>query len=183
MIRRLCTCITIALAGIVIPWRGLSADTPLPEYQVKAAIVYKVAKFVDWPADAFISPSAPVVLCVAGDDPFGQYIDNLHGETIHGRPLIIRRSGINRKALGRCHIVFIGDASEKDTVFESIADNPVLTIGDAKGFAEAGGMLGLSIDNNRVAFEVNLIAARGARLDISASLLQLATIVTSQAIQ
>ncbi|MDH3440318.1 MAG: YfiR family protein [Gammaproteobacteria bacterium] len=183
MIRRISIYAAATLAATVVLWRTAAADTPLPEYQVKAAIVYKVAKFVDWPPTAFVSSSAPLVLCIAGNDPFGQYIDNLNGEIIQGRPLIVRRAEIDQRALLHCHIVFVGDETGKQLVFESIAGNPVLTIGDSIGFAESGGMLGLSIDNNRVAFEVNLSAARDAGLDISASLLQLAKIVTSQAIQ
>lgn len=180
MIRKLLICAIATLAAAALPCRAVAADTPLPEYQVKAAIVYKVAKFIHWPSDAFVSSSAPLVLCIAGDDPFGQYIDNLNGEIIQGRPLIIRRAGIDQQELRHCHIVFVGDEPGKQSVFASIADDPVLTIGDSSGFAASGGMLGLSISNNRVGFEVNLNAARDARLDISASLLQLATIVTSR---
>lgn len=181
MIRRFCICAIAILAVTVSPARAVAADTPLPEYQVKAAIVYKVAKFIHWPSDAFASTSAPLVLCIAGNDPFGQYIDNLNGEIIQGRPLIIRRAGNDQLELRRCHIVFVGDEPGKQSVFASVADDPVLTIGDTSGFAESGGMLGLSISNNRVGFEVNLNVARDARLDISASLLQLATIITSRA--
>ena len=180
MIRRFCICAIAILAATAVPGRAAVADTPLPEYQVKAAIVYKVAKFIHWPSEAFVSSSAPLVLCIAGDDPFGQYIDNLNGEIIQGRPLIIRRARVEQLASHRCHIVFVADDPGKQSVFASIADDPVLTIGDTNGFAASGGMLGLSINNNRVGFEVNLNAARDAGLDISASLLQLATIVTSR---
>ena len=180
MIRRFCICTIAVLLAMALPWRSVSAESPLPEYQVKAAIVYKVAKFIGWPSDAFVSSNSPLVFCIAGKDPFGQYIDNLNGELIQGRPLIVRRPKDEAQALRRCHIVFVGDAEDGQSVIEATADNPVLTIGDTSGFAESGGMLGLSIDNNRVAFEVNLDAAREARLDISASLLQLATIVSSE---
>ena len=36
----------------------------LDEYQVKAAYLYNFAKFVEWPADAFASPTAPMVIGV-----------------------------------------------------------------------------------------------------------------------
>lgn len=179
--------IRIALIGLVIAlttagWTrpSAAADSPLPEYQVKAAIVYKVAKFVEWPNDAFLTNGSPLIMCISGVDPFGQYIDNLNGQMIQGRPFIIRRAGDDYSQLERCHIVFVGPDPEQDSVMDSIRNSPVLTIGDSSGFAESGGMLGLSVDNHRVAFEINLNAVRDAGLDISASLLQLATIVTSR---
>lgn len=168
------------LAATVIPARPVDADTSSPEYQAKAVFVYKVAKFIHWPSDAFVSSSAPLVLCIAGIDPFGRYIDDLNGEIIRGRPLIMRRAGNDQHELRRCPIVFVGDEPGRLSVFASVADDPVLTIGDTTGFAASGGMLGLGISHNRTDFEVNLDVAREARPDISASLLQLATIVTSR---
>ena len=48
--------------------------TPQPaqtlEYSVKANYLVRFAAFVDWPARAFASSQAPVVICVAGRDPF-----------------------------------------------------------------------------------------------------------------
>ena len=176
-----CFRITVTLvAALLLPGRAVMADSAMPEYQVKATILYKVAKFVNWPSESFLSGQAPVVLCIAGDDPFGQYIDDLNGHTIQGRPMIVRRVELSRDAMQRCHIVFVGAVSENKEVFESVAERPVLTIGDTDGFAESGGILGLNVSNNRVAFEINLDVARESRLDISASLLQLATIVDSR---
>lgn len=179
-IGRLCYRITIVLAAVtLLPGRVAFADAALPEYQVKAVVVYKVAKFVSWPSDSFPSGQAPVVMCIAGDDPFGQYIDDLNGHSIHGRPMIVRRVELSRDGMQHCHIVFVGDAPERDDVLEAIAERPVLTIGDTDGFAKSGGMLGLNVNNNRVVFEINMNAVKEARLNISASLLQLATIVES----
>lgn len=157
------------------------ADSPLPEYKVKAAIVYKVAKFVNWPDAAFDSKQSPVLLCIAGKDPFGQYIDNLDGQDIHGRPLLVRRVSGAEGALRHCHIVFVSAESEQADSLAGLGSSPVLTIGDSTDFAARGGIMGLGIMDNRVTFEINLEAARASKLDISASLLQLATIVKGPA--
>ena len=52
-----------------------AAYAQFQEFQVKAAYLYKFAPFVDWPANAFPSPASPLVLCVAGEDPFGPMLD------------------------------------------------------------------------------------------------------------
>ncbi|HEV8524189.1 MAG TPA: YfiR family protein, partial [Terriglobales bacterium] len=58
------------------------------EYQVKAAFLYHFAKFVEWPPDAFPRPSAPLHLCVFGEDPFGGELERFANEkTVAGHPL------------------------------------------------------------------------------------------------
>ena len=54
--RRRLRCIALATLIAVPPWaRG---DEPSRENQIKAALVYKVVKFVEWPADAVPRSSA-----------------------------------------------------------------------------------------------------------------------------
>lgn len=64
-----------------------------------------------------------------------------------------------------------------DAALQAAAGTPVLTIGDADGFVEQGGIIGLHVEQSRIAFIVNLSASARAGIGISAQLLQLATIV------
>jgi hypothetical protein len=41
------------------------------ECQVKAAYLFNFLKFMEWPAEAFVDPHAPIVIGIVGDDPFG----------------------------------------------------------------------------------------------------------------
>ena len=50
----------------------------------------------------------------------------------------------------------------------------VLTISDQAGFVQAGGMIGLRVEDNRVRFDVNLLAAQRAGLTMSSQMLKLA---------
>lgn len=177
--RHICIVVACVLITVLMPWAIVSAESSQPEYKVKAAIVYKIAKFVSWPTDSFGSQYAPLVLCIAGKDPFGQYIDNLDGQLILGRPMLVRRVADRDLMVRGCHIVFVSRHSEEAAILRALAHQPALTIGDSSQFANIGGMLGLGFVDNRITFEINLEAAKKARLDISASLLQLATIVTS----
>ena len=177
--RRILSIVACTVATVVIPWSIVTAESSQPEYKVKAAIVYKIAKFVSWPTDSFGSQYAPLVLCIAGKDPFGQHIDNLDGQAIRGRPMVVRRVADQDLSVSGCHIVFVSRHSEEAAILRALAHQPVLTIGDSSQFANIGGMLGLGIVDDRVSFEINLEAAKKSRLGFSASLLQLATIVTS----
>ena len=67
------------------------------EYQVKAVFLFNFAQFVDWPASAFPDATAPLVIGVLGDDPFGPYLDEtVRGETVRGRPLETRPDEFDR---------------------------------------------------------------------------------------
>jgi hypothetical protein len=52
-----------------------------------------------------------------------------------------------------------------------------LTVGEAVGFAARGGIINLTLEENRLRFEVNIDAAAQTRLRISSKLLSLAKIV------
>ena len=50
----------------------------------------------------------------------------------------------------------------------------MLTVSDGESAAERGAIIGLTLDENRVRFEVNLVAARKAGLKLSSQLLKVA---------
>jgi hypothetical protein len=52
-----------------------------------------------------------------------------------------------------------------------------LTVGESSGFVDQGGIIGLTTENDRVRFEVNLAAAERAHLKISARVMALAASV------
>ncbi len=148
------------------------------EYAVKAAFLFNFAKFVEWPAAAFPDPASPLVLCVLGEDPFGDALTVLKGKTVNGRPLSIRYA-TTLDGLGRCHLLFIS-SSEKpflSSIINVTKGWNVLTVGDMEDFARDGGIINLVKEENRVGIEVNLEAAQRNRLKISSKLLGLAKIV------
>jgi hypothetical protein len=144
------------------------------EYQVKAAFLYNFVRFVEWPADAFSDSSAPVVIGVVGDDPFGSKIDQMiNGKTANGRPLVLKRF-TNIKALTFCHILFIC-SSEKNNLRQALAaaGAGVLTVGETERFTQMGGIINFTIVDSKVRFAINQVAAERAGLKISAKLLNL----------
>ena len=62
---------------------------------------------MDWPASAFTTATAPLVLCVVGSDPFGPALGTIDGKLIAGHSLRIQYIAA-RDDLGDCHIAFIG---------------------------------------------------------------------------
>jgi hypothetical protein len=158
---------------------GICRAQTFNEYQVKAAFLYTFAKFVEWPPQAFSSPSGAMAICILGDDPFGNFLDDaVRGKTVEGRPLVVYRMA-DFPAGHECKILFIATSERRrmPALLESAATRSVLTVGDTADFASQGGVIGLQLDGQRIRLSVNLAAAEKARLRISSRLLSLATII------
>lgn len=164
------------LASVAIFGAGaLAQGAPLEDSSVKAAILFNVARFTEWPAAAFGSEAAPVVLCVLGTDPAGA-LGRLEGKLLKGRPLSVRQGAEVR--LGQCHIAYISpERPNLGEVLKAVEKLTVLTVSDIDRFARKGGMIGLVNEGGKIRFEVNLGAAERAGLKLSSRLLQLASIV------
>jgi len=161
---------------------GFAQGREASEYQIKAAYLYNFAKFVEWPPEVLSRKDDPIRICIVGENPFGNYLnESTEEKTINGRKLVIWELKSVQDAKG-CQIVFIG-VSEKYHVramLESIKGAAVLTVGDTEGFAQAGGMINFTLEESMVRFEVNVDAAERARLKISSKLIRLAKVVKSK---
>jgi len=168
------------LGVVMMLLSGTLAQSPAAaEYQVKAAFLFNFAKFVEWPSSSFANASAPLRICVFGRDPFGDELRNItKGKTVNGRRLEIDQR-IDLQVARTCHILFIAasETARLKQIFESLRGADALTVGDAKGFVEQGGMINFVLENSRVQFEVNRKAAEEGGLKISSKLLAVAKLV------
>jgi hypothetical protein len=152
------------------------------EYQVKAAFLFNFAKFVEWPADAFPTPDAPLQICVLGQDPFARDFEQvIEDKAVNGHRLeVAHPDGVPQAKA--CQILFI-PSSEKQKVREilqSLAGVSVLTVGDTPGFAKMGGIINFVLDESRVRFEINVKAGERAHLKLSARLLTVAKLIVAE---
>ena len=149
------------------------------EYQIKAAFLFNFAKFVEWPPGKLGEARSRIAVCVLGKDPFGPVLDQaLQGKTIDGRPVLVRRSP-SISDCKDCHIVFIS-SSEKERLAEilpALTSASALTVSEVPRFAERGGMINFTIDDNKIRLEINAGSAAGAGIRISSKLLNLARVV------
>lgn len=168
----------VCLAGLPAATVGRADNREALEYEVKAAMLVNFAKFVDWPAQAFPDSRAPLVIALVGRDPFGGLIEEtVRDRVVGGHPIVVRKLEALPARESAAHIVFLARSEKRRSadLLAALAGRPVLTVSDAEGFTQAGGMIGLSIENERVAFQVNRGAAQRAGLSISSRLLKLAS--------
>ncbi len=152
------------------------------EYLIKAGFIYNFAKLVEWPTTSFAQPDSPIVIGILGEDPFGATLDKIVADKkINGRGIAVKRVkwGRDFKDLKDCNILFVSSSEKEhiESVIDAMKGLPILTIGDAPGFAKRGGIMNFVLEENKVRFEVNVEAAKHADLTISSRLLTLAKIV------
>jgi hypothetical protein len=156
------------------------------EYLIKAGFIYNFAKLVEWPTASFAQPDSPIVIGILGEDPFGATLDRIVADKkINGRGFAVKRVKWSRdfRDLRDCNILFVSSSEKEhiESVIDAMKGLPILTIGDAPGFAKRGGIINFLLEDNKVRFEVNVEAAKHADLTISSRLLTLARIVQQAA--
>jgi hypothetical protein len=152
------------------------------EYELKAAILYNLSRFVEWPPSAYADSQAPTVLCILGQDPFGDSLKTLgQKQDANGRPVSIRRLK-NENGMRDCHVLYISTSERKSVtqILSSLKGSNVLTVGEMSQFAVQGGIIQFTLEDKQVRFEINLDAASRMTLKISSRLLVLAQIVKDQ---
>ena len=155
-----------------------AADSPSLEQQVKSAFVVNFIQFVDWPAAAFDTPDAPVILGVADEGELGAALAAAtNGKSVRGRKILIRH--VTDSDLGRCHVLVIGtiEGTDLTKLLQAAAAASTLTIGESSHFTEAGGMINFYLEDRKIRFEINLAAGQRAQLQFSSKLLKLARVV------
>jgi YfiR/HmsC-like len=162
--------LTIAVLSFSSPIGSAAEDA---EARLKVAFLFNFAKFVTWPEPEF-SARPTITICISGESALSDALNGLKGKTAQGRDVVVKRD-VKPEQLPFCHIAFIG-ASEKERIAKILSETGkgVLTVSDIPAFVDAGGVIGLSVLDNKVGFDVNLDAAQQADLKISAQLLKVA---------
>ena len=144
------------------------------ERAVRAAYVFNLLQFVEWPPDKH-----DLLLGVLGGqitgDVFGKMLE---GKKVDGRTIHVRLARSDEE-LRLCDIVYFADAetSRPKSVLTNLRDSKILTIGEANSFAQDGGIVGLVKEDEHIQIQVNIEAAQHARVSISSHVLNLAVIV------
>ncbi|HVN80197.1 MAG TPA: YfiR family protein [Terriglobia bacterium] len=180
---RLWLVVSISVLALIGSTTTAPADSPaFSEYQVKAAFLYNFARFVEWPSNAFPDAQAPILLGVIGEDPFGGALEQvIKGKTVNGRELVLKRL-TRQQDLKGFHMLFVSssEARHLSQIMESLKGKCVLTIGETEGFAQTGGVINFTLEENKVHFEINVDTAERAHLKISSKLLALAKVLKDE---
>lgn len=158
----------------------LNAQNTIDEAALKSAWLAHFSKFIEWPAST--DTSQYFVIKVIGNNTFEGYLDKLYAERLIKNKQVKIAYIDSISQIGFCHILFISKNKKKElkAILSAIGNQPILTIGDTDGFAQAGVMINFYTENNRVGFEVNISTSKRIDLDVSFRLLELAKIVKDE---
>ncbi len=116
---------------------------------------------------------------VLGQDPFGSALDDaVRGETVNGRPLIVKRFA-GASDLKPCQILFIDRSAvgEANRVIESLSQSGTLTVSNVNLPGPEAVIIQFLKDDRRIRLKINVDFARTAGLTISSKLLRPAQVV------
>ncbi len=167
---------------VMSPQLALSQGDSASEYELKAAMLYNLMHFVEWPPSAYPDPQAAILLCVLGRDPFGGSLTTTVSKpTAIGRPVLARHVQ-QVKDVRDCQVLYISSSERKTLpqIFSALKGASVLTVGEMSQFAARGGMIQFSLEDKQIRFDVNVEAASQGGLKISSRLLLLSRIVRAQ---
>jgi len=171
------------------PCAADSSQEPIPEYQLKAAYIYKILPFVHWSEDG--DPHGALTIGVFGKEAHLAARRLLTGRTISSKDKNTRRIEVVElttqaiteigaidafKFLARCDVVFVSVTcrAQSRKILEWARGRSVLTFGETDEFLESGGIINFVTEQKKIRFEVNLVAARSAQLTMGAQLLRVA---------
>jgi hypothetical protein len=172
----------LALAVILVVAACTAApaqEEPSDEYEIRAAMIFNMTKFVDWPNWRMADAGGKFVVCELGTDPVTPSLENtFRGKVIFGRQAAMHRLAKTESA-GGCHILYVA-VSERKRFAElapQLGKDAVFSVGYQDWFTSSGGLVSLPTVDDRVHIQINLGAARQQGFTVSSKLLRLATIV------
>jgi hypothetical protein len=158
-----------ALAVAALAALPTMAAEPVLVTKVKAAYLFNLARFVDWPS----LPPEEMSICVIDNPALGTFLLELSGRQIKGRVLRIDQDG--EVTPDQCQVLYISRTSDQwPELAQQLKGSSVLTVSDRKNFAKDGGIVGFYREGGKIRLEINTGAAREANLKISSKLLELA---------
>jgi uncharacterized protein DUF4154 len=167
--------VAIAAYSALVSFPDIHAREAERADALKAGYLFNFAKYVEWPP---LVPADTLTVCFIGNSGvYDELTAGLPDKRLGTRRLVARRLA-PAEPMVACQVLYI-DAAQFPAVSGLIAGRPsaLLTVSDAPGFLQNGGIIALFDEGNRLRFRISVENARRSNLRISSSLLQLASAV------
>ena len=165
-----CVILLMCLMPALVPGAWGQQD----ERAVRAAFVYNLTKYVEWP-----QPRPELVVGVVGAGEVGEVLESiLAGKNSGARVIRVLRNP-NEQQLEDCDILYLLDSSPQKVrpLLRKLRNKAILSVGEDDRFSKNGGMVGLVRIGDHIQIQINLGAVQQSGLQMSSRLLNLATIV------
>lgn len=151
-----------------------AARAAAPEPEVKAAVIFNLLAFVQWPGEGQAA-DRQLRFCIIDGGALEAALLRFQGQSVRGGELAVQRTP-HGEDLRPCHAVLVGVGNPAALARAAAAarGQALLVIGEGGAAIEQGAMVGVAVVGGRVAFDVDLGALRRAQLVISSKVLRLA---------
>lgn len=166
--------IAFALMAFLLRPAAVAADVPRAgDAAVKAAVMYNLLLFVQWPESA---QKSAFQFCLLNDSELGTALRGKERATVNGRPLQVRLVAPVPEELDNCAAVVVeaGNPGLLARLAVYARQKPLLILGEGPNAVERGAMIGVYSDGGRVTFDIHLGQMRRSQLGASAKILRLA---------
>lgn len=154
---------------------GRAPAQPSSPLAVKAAFVFNVLNFVEWPAASLPAGTAPLRVALLASKPQPEFAAALQGKVVRGHPLAVETfDSIER--VDSQHVVFITAdlLMHVRPLLKQVAGRPMLTIVEQNPADPIEAVVAIGVVQARLAFGVNLDVADAIGLQMNPNLLKLA---------
>ncbi|MFN7917819.1 MAG: YfiR family protein [Vicinamibacterales bacterium] len=173
--------LTLAMLAALLlgPVGGRVAAQP-PAGALKAAFLFNVLNFVEWPQASLPPGTGPLRIAIIAPRTPDDFVAALKGRVVRGHPLSVQTYDRVDVVEGAQAIFITSEAlAQAKTVTKKVGGTPVLTMADQDLDAPFDTTMALGVVQAKLAFAVNLDEADAAGLQISPNLLKLARSVKS----
>lgn len=164
---------------LLLAWGGMSlAWAGDEERKLEAVFLGRFASYIEWPANN----RSTVIITLIDENPFGALLDELYkNKKIHDKPIDIKYV-TKVEDIGITDILFItlDTVQSRQAAIDHAQKNAILSISEAKGFAEHGGLIQINFVEQRPHITINHEAAVKSRIKIAAPLLSIAHVIKEQ---
>lgn len=135
--------------------------------RLRAAIVFNVLRFVEFPA----STGNSITFCVDSNYRGASAFRSFSGRRAANRTVSVRN--VNAGAYSGCDVVYVASGSRASISRASQRGRVVM--GDGRNFIDNGGTVGLVQTGNQVRFQINMNASSSDNVAFSSRLIRLAS--------
>lgn len=152
------------------------AARAVEEAELKAAIVFNILLFVDWP-DAVLPSGSSLALCFGPSGGLNAAFKRLAGRDVRGHPLELREiAGAPAKP---CHALYVdtADRARLAALLKPLVAGGALVVSDDAEAPKDLTAIVLQRAGSKIVFDVRLQPVRQSQLQLSSKLLRLARAV------
>jgi hypothetical protein len=173
------SCLFLLLASL-----AAAAAAPPPteaELAMKTEALLNLPRYIEWPDGAFVIPKTPVMIGVYGHSKIHKaLLEAANGKLINGRRVMVRR--YHWPQLPNAHVLYIAPSERHRLpwIMKKLEYSTTVTVSDFDDFLTRGGMVRMSMKDERLRFHVNTITVKDVGLKFSSQFLTVADQVVGE---